>query len=213
MHLLARRWPLYLIAALVTIGVEATVVSFMHVPQALEFANDAFTPILVTLVYAFVAADMKPEPESNAAISARALERVWAVIVIDFLATFLFENGLGDLSIGSIIGSMLGTLLLFFTALLTFADVSATIDPAPNMITLIPHALVRGVLTALRPRMLYRVFILFTAQFSVGFGASAILSGLRATHTPHAMLWSIIPIGALAAVPFAAVTVALYLDA
>lgn len=183
-----------------------------HVPQSIEFANDAFTPILLTLVYAFIAADMRPDRESNSAISARALERLWAVIVIDFFVTFLFENGVGYLSINTIVGSLLGTVLLFLTALLIFADVSATIDDAPMIVTLIPRAVVHSILTAVRPRMLFRVFVLFTAQFIVGFGASFIYARLSAAHIAQPMLWSIVPITTLTAAPFAAITVVLYLD-
>ena len=208
--LLAQRWPLYLIAATTTIALEASVVVLWHVPVALEFANDAITPILVTLVYAFVAADMREVREGNAAISARALERVWAVIVIDFLVTILFENGLGYLSIATIPGSLGGTLLLFFAAMLIFADVSATIDDTASLILLIPNAIARSIVTAVQRRMFYRVLILFTAQFVVGFVANAIYAGLHAAHLAHPMLWSIVPVTAIASVPFAAVTVVLY---
>lgn len=210
-RLLARRWPLYFIAASVTIALESGIVELWRVPQSLEFANDAITPILVTLVYAFTAADALEQNEPNTSIWARVLERAWAVILIDFVVTIFFEGGLGLLSSGSVLGPLIGTLLLLITATLLFADLIATIDDRIGHIFLIPRAILRSIVIALHPRTILNVMILFSAQLIVGYMFNELYRGLRIEHVPHPLLWSILPLNALTAVVFAAITLAFYL--
>lgn len=211
--LLVRRFALYAAAMLVAIVAQGAVALLWPGALGLAVAAAVIEPLLTTLVYAFVAADLHDPPPSAAAIWERILERAWAVIIIDFAITMLEGAGFGQAGQGGVLGAVTGWLISLFAAMLVFADASATLDDDRSLWALIPTAFSRSVILSTNPRTFWRVIVLFALNVTVFAATLALQEALTRAHVWNAPLWANIPLGTLAILPIAALTVLVYVDA
>lgn len=216
-HYTVRRLALFGIAGGMAIALQALVVVVWRTPHGLVLADAIVSPIFVTLVYAFVAADAAAdatdEPVSTKLVWERILERAWAVIVIDFIINEVTSAGLiASLSTDSL-DLIFGMLVLVLSALLVFADTSATLDNDLTAWSVVPRAFVRSITIAWNRRTFARVLAIFAIEFlvfTVGLGLQGLFA---ARHLVDAAFWANVPLGAIATPPIAALTVLVYRDA
>jgi hypothetical protein len=207
-----RRFFLYAAGVLVVVGLEALVVFVWRVQYGIVYSGFVIPPLLTTLVYAFVWADVAETPPSAAATWERVLERSWAVIVIDLVLSIVQIAGVEGVQTGDPLQVMSGIALLIASAALIFADTSATVDDMPVWWTL-PGAFWRGA-RAVRNGP---VFLRAVAIVALGLLAyelqAAVFEWMKDAHISNAEFWSQIPIEAVTIPPIAALTALVYRDA
>ncbi|MBV8148635.1 MAG: hypothetical protein JO092_06065 [Candidatus Eremiobacteraeota bacterium] len=211
-RLTLRRWALYSAAALVAFGVQAAAAFLWRSPVGIEVSSDVALPLLTALVYARVWGDSN-ENITSQAVWERFLERAWAVIVIDFFVSWLFERafvfGAAPTMLQQIGAVLAYTLVLF----IIFADAGATIDDGVTVWNVIPLSLLRSVLVTLNPITFARALALFFLNVIVVFGQFTLYSALAHSHAPQALFWSTVPLATVAQLPLAALTLLVYQDA
>ncbi|HEY5425896.1 MAG TPA: hypothetical protein VIJ77_05035 [Candidatus Tumulicola sp.] len=213
LRLVLRRFPLFATATAIAIGLQALLAIVWRVPHAVLLGSFVVLPILTTLVYAFVAADTRPEPMPAAAAWERFLERSWAVVIIDFVLAYIGAIGLSGASSAAPVGAIVGILALGLSAALVFTDAAATVDDDVTVASVIPHAFVRGLTTAWRWPIFPRAIAIFSIQLIVYALENATFTLLQHRHVAEPEFWSQVPILTLVVPPLAALTGLVYLDA
>lgn len=220
MRLVVRRIGIFAPAVTVAILLQALVALAWHVRQAVTLDSFVATPILTTLVYVVVAADVRPRPEEAggetrpvAPLWERFLERSWAVIVIDFLLSYVLAFGLGGTASQNLADVFGGIAIVAVSAMLVFADASAAADDDLTPLTILPRAFVRSLGAVWQPAIFPRAFALLALQLLVLALQSAAYALLLQARVPNADFWAEIPLLGIATVPLSALTMLVYLDA
>jgi hypothetical protein len=146
------------------------------------------------------------------AVWERFLERAWAVIVIDFIGSWLATKAFyanPASSLDEVAGIAAFTLALF----IVFADASATIDDDVTVWSVIPRALLRSVIITLNPTTFVRALLLFSLFLVLLFAQFLAYVVLVRFHVAQALFWSEIPLLTVVQPPLAALTVLVYQDA
>jgi hypothetical protein len=207
-----RRWPLYTAAVAVAFGAQALIATLWRSPAAIEVSNDVALPLLTALVYARVWGDSNENIESSA-VWERFLERAWAVIVIDFVASWLLTRAFlaspSPTALEEITGVIAFTLVLFTL----FADASATIDDDVTVWNVIPRAFLRSIIITLNLTTFTRALAIFALLLVVFFGQFVLYFALVQYHVAQPQFWSSIPLLTISQPPLAALTVLVYQDA
>jgi len=220
LQIFGRRWTLFVAVTAVAIGAEGLVVRLWHSAQAILFANSIFIPLQTAIIYAFVAADSLAEPVTPGRTWARALERAWAVIVIDFIETLVQiwgapADGADPLAI------VLNVVTILIVVTLVFADAAAVIDDEGEGegnavlrgLMLVPRSLVRSVTLVLVGGFVIRAFFLFGLEIATEFLSVGAGLAFHALHAGGADFWAQCAIPTLATAPIAVATAVFYIDA
>ena len=183
------------------------------IPHGLELGGYIFPPALTGLVYAFVWADARETPLAPRAAWERFLERVWAVIIIDFIGSKVIEFGFPSHPYEDAVAALAEFFAVGVSVFILFADAIATADDEGSVLTLLPRAFAKSVATAFTPIVLVRAVAIFAAQFALIFLESAAYLWLNGAHVAHADFWAQVPLSTLTVPPFAALTLLVYQDA
>lgn len=194
-------------------GVQALVAVVWRIPHGADLDGAIVLPILTTLVYGFVAADARPEPAAASSVWERVLERSWAVIVIDFVVSYVTALGLAGSTSPNALDLIAGLSAFALSVLFVFADASATVDGDVGVLTVIPYGFVRSVQAAWRRPVLPRALAIFSIQLLVAAVQIALGALLQRGHVADALFWSEIPLLTVVVPPLSALTVLVYLDA
>lgn len=219
MRLIGRRLGLFTLAVTVAIVLQAVVALVWRVHEAVALDGFIATPILTTLVYVVIAADIRPRSEASgeapvaAPLWERFLERSWAVIVIDFVLSYVLAFGLGGTASQDLAEVFGGVAIVAVSAMLVFADASAAADDDLTALSVLPRAFVRSVAAVWQPAVFPRAFALLALQLILVALQSAAYALLLRAHVPNADFWSQIPLLGIATVPLSAFTMVVYLDA
>ena len=208
-----RRWPIFAPAVAVAIGVQAFVALVLRVPHGAELDSFVVLPILTTLVYAFVAADVRSGAVAAAIVWERFLERCWAVIAIDFVLSLLSALGLSGSDSGDVLAVAAGMAFFILSGLLVFTDASATVDDDLTVWSVIPLAFARSMSAAWQRAVFPRAFAIFALQLLVFALQSALYALLQHDRVPDALFWSEVPLLTVVLPPLSALTVLTYLAA
>ena len=211
-RLTLRRWPLYSAAVVVAFGIQAAATFLWRSQAGIEVSSDVALPLLTALVYARVWGDSNENIPSQV-VWERFLERAWAVIVIDFLVSWLFERAL-VLGAAPTIVEQLGVFLAYTLVLfIIFADAGATIDDGVTVWSVIPLAIARSALVTLNPITFARALVLFCINVGVALAQFALYSALVHDRVGQALFWSTVPLATVVQPPIAALTLLVYQDA
>ncbi|HKU80799.1 MAG TPA: hypothetical protein VJP76_01420 [Candidatus Tumulicola sp.] len=201
------------------VALEAVVALVWHVRGGLQLDEFVATPILTTLVYTVAAFDVRPptgpdgERPRSFSLWERFLERSWAVIVIDFLLSYVLTLGLAGTASTDLAEMFGGIAIVTASAMLVFADASATADDDLTPLLVLPRAFARSVAAVWQPAVFPRAFALLALQLAVVALQSAAGALLLQAHVPNADFWAQIPLLDVAVVPLSALTMLVYLDA
>lgn len=166
--------------------------------------------IVQCVVYARIAADDgridEPEQEAPFDVVTRILERVWAVIVIDF-GLLMVNYALGLLFKRSDAWAVVAVCVSFVLSWLLMAwDVSATVDEGGNVLTLIPRSLVRAI------GFIVRAFPLTIILYGLTLGLQLLESALiPADNTSLAAFYITLALGTIITVPLSALLTVFYM--
>ncbi len=163
-----------------------------------------------TLVIALTLATF--EGASVSAGLSRALERAWAVIVINFVVTYIFAEGAGAVGAGNIVDRILGIILLLFAASLIFAEVVAVTIDDERWWMLVPASLGTSVRIALTGAVMWRVLALFALAVFPAFLESGLNDAMTKAHVTHPDFWSSFPLAIVWSVPLNVLTTLVFFD-
>lgn len=170
-------------------------------------------PLLTALVYAFVATDAS-EPKPGALPPwERFLERAWAVIVIDFVVGMVTLYGLSTAASQNPFAGVLGIAAFALSALLVFADVSATVDDDVTVWSVVPTAFLRSMAAAWNVGVFARALAIVSIELLLVVAQYAVLYGLQHAGIHGAAFWAQVPLSTVATPPLAAITLVVYHDA
>jgi hypothetical protein len=170
-------------------------------------------PLLTALVYAFVATDaVEPKPGALPPWE-RFLERAWAVIVVDFVVGMVTLSGLSTAASQNPLAGVFGIAAFALSALLVFADVSATVDDDVTVWSVVPAAFLRSVAAAWNVRIFARALAIVSIELLLVVAQYAMLYGLQHAGVHAAAFWAQVPLSTLATPPLAAITLVIYHDA
>lgn len=213
LRLVLRRFGLYAAATAGAIGLQALVAVVARVPHGTDLGSFIVPPILTTLVYAFVSADARREPVPARVVWERFLERAWAVIVIDFVLTYVAAIGLSGTASADPLDAIVGILAIGLSVVLVFADAAATVDDDVTVWSLIPRAFGRSLVGACRGPVFLRALAILALQLLVFALENQLYALLTHLHVSDAAFWSQVPLLTVAVLPLSALTVLVYLDA
>ena len=199
-------------AVAVAIAVQALVALILRLPGAVELDGLIVAPILTTLVYVLVAYDADADP-GGSTVWERFLERSWAVIVVDFMLSYVSAVGLGLAASGSAIDLLSGAGVILLSAALVFVDASAAIDGGVTVWSVVPSAFAHGFAAAMQRIVFPRACAIMLLQLLVFLAQNALAALLQNRHVSDASFWSQIPLATLAVPPLSALTALVYLDA
>ena len=187
----------------------------MHIHRIEPLGLVLLGPIIVTVVYVHAKNDATEDGAAASDLWGRVLERLWAVILIDFAATgltFVFGLGLAHAFTpsGSVADLFAGALGLLAFGLIVFADVHASVSESVSTLMLLPDAIATS--AALAVRNLSRVFFLLALSIFVSTGSSFAYGALHQHHVPNDAFWADLLFEIIFAAPLAAVVTAFYLD-
>lgn len=140
------------------------------------------------------------------------LERLWAILIVNFIFTFMTMSGLGLLLASDIITRLLGMLTLLFAIAMVFAEAIAAVGDEERWWFLVIAAVGESIRTAWRGSNLWFAGALFAAQLLPVALGNALQPLLTLHHVPDASFWSNVPVGILLAIPLDVVIVLAYLQ-
>jgi hypothetical protein len=204
-------FPIFALVALACLAAEAAIYFLLH-PKLPNVGDAIFPPILTTIVYVYVAANLSDESHRIAQPWERILERVWAVVVIDFITSLIFAVALSGFAMGSLLNAALGVTVLFMFATMLFADVYAAVEPNVTVLGVVPLAFLRSISLAWQKGNLPRILVILSLWLVFNAIQAALLTLFNHWHIRDAAFWSDAPFALLATIPIAAFTALVYFD-
>lgn len=195
----------------VVFGLEAVFYAFVHVSRSDLYASLIASPLVAVVATVYAGADACGILPTARERWARIIERAWAIILIDFLITFLWGNGVDAVAGGaSDFGTLtLGMLLLILDAMLVYAEPFICLEEDVRMRTLLPFALLRSMMLAWTN--MSRVFSLFAINLGLTIVSLFAHSTAKAQgmHDPN---WIDLALVAFFTAPMAVLITVAYLD-
>jgi hypothetical protein len=213
LRLTFRRWPLYAAAILAALAVQAALTLVWHVPHAIDLGGAIAVPLVTALVYAFVSADAGESPVAQSLVWERFLERAWAVIIIDFLLSYVWTAALIYSTSAKPVELLAGLAAFGFSVLAVFADAGAVADDDVTVWTVIPRAFVRSVATAWNGTVFVRALAIVSFALLEFLAQTLLYAALVRVNAWQADFWAQVPLATIVAVPLAALTIVVYRDA
>lgn len=198
---------------LAAFAVQVALTLLWKVPHAIELGGAIAIPLVTAMVYAFVSADAGETEIAESLVWERYLERAWAVIVIDFLLTYVWTAALVYSTSANPLELVAGLAAFGFSVVAVFWDTAAVVDDDVNVWTLVPRSFLRSVATAWNSTVFVRALAIVSLSLLEFVGQSALYYALLHFKVPQAEFWAEIPIGTIVALPISALTVVVYRDA
>lgn len=184
-----------------------------RVPHAIDLGGAIAVPLINALVYAFVSADASESSVAQTLIWERFLERAWAVIVLDFLISYIWTAALIYSTSTKPLELLAGLAAFGFCVLAVFADTVAVVEDDVSVWNVIPRSLVRSILTAWNSTIFVRALAIVSFSLLEFVAQNVSYFALMHFNVPQAEFWAEIPIATIVAPPLAAITVVVYRDA
>lgn len=192
-------------------GLEALFYSFVHVKGSDLYAAIVASPLITVVATVFSGADATGILPTARERWSRIIERAWAIVVIDFGITYIWQKGSAALAASnSDFGAvLLGMLVLIAGAMLIYAEPFVCLEEDVRMRTILFAAVVRSMTLAWVN--MSRVFSLFAIQ--LGLGILALLAH-DAAHSKgmHDANWVDLAFAAFITAPVAVLITVAYLD-
>jgi hypothetical protein len=211
--LCARRWILYVAAATIILAAELALAFYSRLPHSDIVAGFLLGPILTAITNVHVANDLHAASMTARQRWERILERLWAVIVIDFIAVLVMTVGtyaMAFAGVDLIGGLILGAFAFMIAAAIVYADVYASLEPEVSTLTVVPRAFLRSIVLGMLD--FRRALALLAIQVLISTALQALALFLDAKHVAHSQIWGGLPLGTFLIVPLSALTTVIYLD-
>ncbi len=141
------------------------------------------------------------------------LDRLWAVVIVDFIVTFVSYTGLGVLSVGDLVDRVIAIPILLIAAATVFAEAIAVVIDGEQWWFLVVCAIGTSVRTSWNGSTLWRAIVLFALQFVPITVGGAVASASAQHHVTVTSFWTDVPLGILYSIPLDALIVLAFFDA
>lgn len=202
-----RRWPVYIALAAGLFCADALFHAFVHVKAADLIANLIFSPIFDAAAILLAAHDAR---EDDVPLLSRLVERAWAVIVVEFVETFLVAFAELGFAPGGGANALFATVLLTFSAMLIYAPVDALLSETESALLLVPSAFANSL--GLAWQNISRVFALFSIVLSVRLIVELVTLRFDVLHRPASAFWATDPIADAGTIAIDIAVTAAYVD-
>ena len=195
------------------IAIEAAIVfSWRNQPAAAAaFASFTIGAFADGVVIAIARASIDEAPLGSA--FARILERSWAVLVVNFIVSYLVGYGVQALTEGDIVYRIIAIPILLIAISLIFSEVVAVVIDDERWWMLIPHALGGSARVAWTGSMLWVALGLFSLQILPSLFEAGLAALLTKAHVAQAAFWSTLPVDIIWAIPINVLTTVVFLNA
>jgi hypothetical protein len=167
--------------------------------------------IVAAIVYAQAKGDIDGWTSSQ--VWLRVLDRLWAVVVVDFIVNFVTLSGIAPLSEGDLLDRVIAIPILLIAAGTVFADAIAVVVDDERWWFLVIRAIGTSLRTSWSGATLRRAIVLFALQFVPLAMSSALTSISAQHHVSITSFWSDVPAGILFSIPLNALIVLAFFDA
>jgi hypothetical protein len=211
LRLLRQRAGFYAAGAVLAIALQAAFDFTLHGDKVAFAIDNIVSPAFTAIVYAFAWADLGGF-DAGAAWS-RAVERVWAVIVIDFLlayASYATQNTQGA---GDTIATIADIGIIVAGAFFLMADAAAVFDDDASAWKIVPLSFAHSVIAAVRGGVFLRVLTIVAVDLLLQSSGALLADLLGALHVPNAPFWATVPLESVTIPFFAILTALVYRDA
>lgn len=202
---------LYAGLAAIAIGLQWLIYRETNAPAVLFTSGIVVDAVLTTIVSAQAKGDI--DGSTAAAVWSRVLERLWAVVIVDFIVSFVGWAGVLTLSAGDIVNRIIAIPILLIAAATVFSESIAVVVDDEQWWFLVVRAIGTSVRTSLAGSNLRRAIVLFALQF-VPTAVSALVSSASAQHhVTVTSFWRDVPLGIVYSIPLDALIVLAFFDA
>ena len=206
LRLFARRWPAYAALAIGLFCADALFHAFAHVKRADLIAALLFAPVFDAAAILIAAHDAR---QDDVPLLSRLIDRAWAVIVVEFVASFLQETAQAGFVPGSGF-ALAATLLLTFCAMLVYAPVDALLCETDSALLLVPLAFANSLRFAWQN--ISRVFAIFSIVLSFELIGGLVMLRFDLLHRPQTAFWATTPIADAGTIVVDVIVTAAYVD-
>lgn len=206
LRLFARRWPAYAALAAGLFAADALFHTFVRVKGADLIAALIFSPLFDAAAILIAAHDAR---EDRVPLLSRLVDRAWAVVVVEFIATFLEQTAQAGFAPGSGF-ALAATLLLTFCAMLVYSPVDALLSETESALLLVPLAFANSLRMAWQN--ISRVFALFSIVLTLELITGLVMLRFDLLHRPQAAFWATTPIAAAGTIVVDVIVTAAYVD-
>lgn len=171
-RLLARRWPFYILLSLAIFGAQALFYAFARVSHADEFISLVALPIATVIATVYAGGDAAGTLAGARERWSRIVDRAWAVVIFDAALTLVASVALGGLNTGDAGAIVVNLFIIFFTAMMVYAEPYMCLTEEGSPFALIFAAMMHSL--SLGWMNLSRIFLLFALQLLAMIGGTLV---------------------------------------
>ena len=206
-----RRLPLYAALSAVAICVEWLIYRATGAQGLLLASGVVIGAVVDAVVIASVQSDI--DGTSAQEMWSRVLERLWAVVIVNFIFSFISFFGVELAAAGDLMDRILSIPVLLIGVGTVFAEVVAVVSDEDPWWFLVVRAFGSSIRTAWTGNTLWRAIVLFLLQFVPFIVGSTLEPALTHNHVAIASFWSNVPLGILFSIPLDVLIVLAFFDA
>lgn len=182
-----------------------------NAPAVTFTSGIVFDALLATIVFAQAKGDV--DGSTAAEVWSRVLDRLWAVLVVDFIVTFVTLDGIAILAQGELLDRIIAIPILLIAAATVFAEAIAVVVDGEQWWFLVVRAIGTSIRTSWSGSTLWRAIVLFALQFVPMAAGIALTKASAQLHITITSFWTDVPLGILFAIPLDALIVLAFFDA
>ncbi len=202
---------LYAGLAILAIALQWVIYQIKNEPAIVFTSGIVIDAVIATIVFAQAKGDVDGLNARD--VWSRVLDRLWAVVIVDFITTFVSLVGIGSLAAGDIIDRIVAIPILLIAAATVFSEPIAVVVDGDQWWFLVVRAIGTSIRTAWSGTTYGRAIVLFALQF-VPMAAGEVVTTVSAQHhITIASFWRDVPLGILFAIPLDALIVLAFFDA
>lgn len=167
--------------------------------------------VLTTIVCAQAKGDIDGSPAAG--VWSRVLDRLWAVVIVDFIVTFVSFAGVEILSAGDIGDRIIAIPILLIAAATIYSESIAVVVDDEQWWFLVVRAIGTSVRTSWTGSNLWRAIVLFALQFVPSAVSAVVASASAQHHVTVTSFWTDVPLGIVYSIPLDALIVLAFFDA
>ena len=202
---------LYAGLAIAAIALQWAIYLVKNAPAILFTSGIVIDAVIATIVFAQAKGDVDG---SNARdVWSRVLDRLWAVVIVDFITTYVSLVGIELLAAGDIANRVIAIPILLIAVATVFSEAIAVVVDGDQWWFLVIRAIGSSIRTAWSGATYGRAIILFALQFVPMVAGEALTSVSAQHHIAIAPFWRDVPLDVLFSIPLDALIVLAFFDA
>lgn len=202
---------LFAAVVIVALALEWLVYRFANTTPIVFSAGIVVTSAVDAIVFARAKGDA--DGWSPGQVWSRVLERLWAVVIVSFVFTYVAMFGIALVAGGELLDRILAIPILLVAAALVFAEAVAIVVDEDQWWFILVRAIGTSIRTAFSGSTLRRAIALFALQLVPVAVSSALSSALARGATPAPSFWTDVPVGILFSIPLDVLIVLAFFDA